>query len=91
MTRPVQVPLSERPGGQCHRQRPGLPVLVKHRAVLALGLDRAVAESPAHIVDPGHAGACGRPVPIMLSRVTSAASAARSSPSVPAGRIGSTR
>ena len=38
-----------------------------------------------------NAGAFGRPVPIMLSRVTSAASASSSMPSVPSGRIGSTR
>ena len=36
-------------------------------------------------------GGFGNPVPIMLSRVTSSASSSSLQPSVPSGRIGSTR
>src|SRR5208337_3918550 len=78
-----------------HRQHALFPVGVKDRLV-RLGLDRAKAVHAAHIVDRvGHAAAsCGdfaRPVPTMLSRVTSVASASSPHPSVPAGRIGTTR
>ena len=58
-----------------------------------LGHDTAVAGFAAE-VGKGRVGAHGwrgRPVPIIESRVTSAASASSPSASVPAGRIGSTR
>src|SRR5207237_7389281 len=57
-------------------------------------LDLAEAVHAAHVVHAVHDRACaadrGRPVPIMLSRVTSAASSCSLHPSVPAGRCGST-
>ena len=62
---------------------------------LALDPDRATIPQarPVVVAAPkGHGGgASGIAVPIMPSRVTSAASAASPRPSVPAGRIGSTR
>src|SRR6202044_1421674 len=61
---------------------------------IRLMLDFAKAVHAAHIVDAIHhatsLGCFGRPVPIMLSRVTSAASLSSLQPSVPAGRIGNT-
>ena len=67
--------------------------VVKHRLV-RLGLDLAEAVHAAHVVHAVHDGApgvLGKPVPIMESRVTSSASCSSLQPSVPAGRIGSTR
>src|SRR5579872_335170 len=77
------------------RQHPALPRLVEHRLV-RLRLDRPETMRAAHVVDRiGHAptssGRLARPVPTMLSRVTSVASRSSLQPSVPAGRIGSTR
>src|SRR6202044_262308 len=67
------------------------PWRVEYRLV-RLRLDFAEAVHAAHIVDAIHqpaSFACfGRPVPIMLSRVTNAASLSSLQPSVPAGRIG---
>src|SRR6195256_552079 len=66
---------------------------MKHRLV-RLGLDLAEAVHAAHVVHAIHDGApgvFGKPVPIMESRVTSSASCCSLQPSVPAGRIGSTR
>ena len=56
--------------------------------------DRAISESPAHVMHPCHAGASGlraSPVPIMLSRLTRAVSSSSLIPSEPSGRMGSTR
>src|ERR1700722_10756740 len=62
--------------------------------LVPLGLDFAEAVHAAHIVDAVHhrtSPAClGSPVPIMQSRVTSAASFSSLQPSVPLGRIGNT-
>ena len=70
------------------------PVAVKHRLV-RLGHNRAKALGAAHVMRAVHQavspGCFGRPVPIMLSRVTSSASCSALQPSVPSGRIGSTR
>src|SRR5579872_4394403 len=70
-----------------------LPGSVKHRLV-RLRLDFAEAVHAAHVVNAVHQAASfgffASPVPIMLSRVTSAASFSSLQLSVPAGRIGST-
>ncbi len=66
---------------------------MEHRLV-RLGLDLAEPVHAAHVVDAVHDGApgvFGNPVPIIESRVTSSASCSSLQPSVPAGRIGSTR
>src|SRR5271155_4624222 len=90
----------ERPqGGVAHRPRHRrhslFPGHVKYRLV-GFGHDRAEAVHAAHVVDRvGHrvtsGGDFGSPVPTMLSRVTSWASRSSLQPSVPAGRIGTTR
>ena len=69
-----------------------LPSGVEDRLV-RLRRDRAEALRAAEIVRAVHAvpGESGSPVPIMESRVTSAASSSSLQPSVPAGRIGTTR
>src|ERR1700743_183527 len=66
---------------------------MKSRLVL-FGLDLAETVHAAHVVNAVHDGApgvFGKPVPIMESRVTISASCASLQPSVPLGRIGSTR
>src|SRR5258705_7137091 len=66
---------------------------MKHRLV-RLGIDLAETVHAAHVVDAIHGGApgvLGNPVPIIESRVTSSASCCSLQPSVPSGRIGSTR
>src|SRR6195256_902932 len=66
---------------------------MKHRLV-RLDLDLAEAVHAAHVVHAIHDGAFGvfgKPVPIMESRVTKSASCCSLQPSVPSGRIGSTR
>src|ERR1700736_138492 len=76
-----------------HRQHAALPFGMKHRLV-RLGLDLAETIHAAHVVDAIHDGApgfFGNPVPIMESRVTSSASCCSLQPSVPWGRIGSTK
>ena len=92
--RHVDVPAA----GHSHRQRDRegapLPFGVKHRLV-RLGLHRTGPRDAAHVVRAVHqatsCGCFGKPVPIMLSRVTRSASRSSLQPSVPAGRIGSTR
>ena len=86
-------------GDHGHAKRPALPGLLEHeltvvarerRLVAEGGVDRGqVAGSWAHLT----AGwlALGTAVPIMQSRVTIAASSFSLQPSVPSGRIGSTR
>src|SRR5689334_7651278 len=66
---------------------------MEHRFI-RLDVDLAEAVHAAHVVHAVHDGApgvLGKPVPIIESRVTSAASCSSLHPSVPAGRIGSTR
>src|SRR5437868_15478472 len=66
---------------------------MEHRLV-RLCLDRAETIHAAHVVHAIHDGApgvFGNPVPIIESRVTSSASCCSLHPSVPSGRIGSTR
>ena len=91
--RHVDVPAA----GHCHRQRDRerapLPFGMKHRLV-QLRFDLAKAVHAAHVVHAIHGqppGLFGNPVPIMESRVTSSASFSSLQPSVPFGRIGSTR
>ena len=77
------------PGGaerDRHREHAPLPLGVERRLV-GLGHDRAEAVRAAHVVRAVHS----TPVPIIASRVTMPASRSSSQPSVPAGRIGTTR
>src|SRR5580698_6182795 len=79
--------------GAIERHRATFPWGVEHRLVL-LRLNLTEAVHAAHVVNAVHHAAscacCGKPVPIMQSRVTSAASLSSLQPSVPAGRIGNT-
>ncbi len=89
----VDVPAARH--GHGHRQREGaaFPLLVKRRLV-GLGHDRAEAVLAAEVLPTVHCksvGDFGRPVPIIESRVTRSASFSSLQPSVPAGRIGTTR
>ncbi len=92
--RHVDVPAAGARHRHRQRKRSALPVAVKHRFV-RLGHDGAKPLGPAHVMRTVHQaaspGCFGRPVPIMLSRVTSSASCSALQPSVPLGRIGSTR
>ena len=79
--------------GALHREHAPFPSLMERRLV-GLDFDFAEAVHPAHVVDAvGHARSAdlGKPVPIIESRVTSAASSSALKPAVPDGRIGSTR
>src|ERR1700722_8362403 len=76
-----------------HREHAAFPFLVKGR-LIRLSLDLAEAVHAAHVVHAVHdgdPGVLGKPVPIMESRVTSSTSCSSLQPSVPLGRIGSTR
>src|SRR5579863_8060982 len=90
----VDGPGADRPHGAVERQAAAFPGGMKHRLVF-FRLDFAEAVHAAHVVNAVHQatspGDFGRLVPIMLSRVTKAASFSSPQPSVPAGRIGSTR
>src|SRR4051812_48923055 len=82
-------------GAHCayHRQHARFPFGMKHRLV-RLGLNFTKTVHAAHVVNAVHDGArgvLGNPVPIIESRVTSSASCCSLQPSVPSGRIGSTR
>ena len=95
---PRMPALVDRPGTECSAgqrdaERPLLPFRMKVWFVF-LRRDRTEAHLPTKIMWPIHARTSddnGRPVPIIESRVTSLASASSSSPSVPAGRRGTTR
>ena len=84
--------------GRAHREREreraALPLGVED-GLVGLGLDRPEAVHAAHVVDAVHdataSGRAARPVPIIESRVTSAARSSSLQPSVPSGRIGTTR
>ncbi len=82
-----------------HAKRPALPRLLEHELAVVARERHPVAEGG---VDPGQVArscahliagwlAVGTAVPIMQSRVTIAASSSSLQPSVPSGRIGSTR
>ncbi len=89
----VYRPQAEIAHGAIHGEDPAFPRRVKHR-LIRLGLDLAEAVHAAHVVDAVHGAspaARARPVPIMESRVTRLASFSSPHPSVPAGRIGTTR
>src|SRR5262245_58108008 len=79
-----------------HREREGalFPFAVKDRFV-RLRLDRTMTVRSAKVLTAVHFamsfGDFGKPVPIMESRVTSSASFSSLQPSVPSGRMGSTR
>src|SRR5262245_31697863 len=80
--------------GALHREHAPFPGRVEHRLV-RLRLDLAEAVHAAHVVHAVHqatsSGRLAKPVPIIESRVTSCARRVSLQPSVPAGRIGSTR
>src|SRR5215510_7900903 len=90
----VDIPGTSVCHGSLHSEHAALPRSVEHRLAF-FDFDFAEAVHAAHIVHAVHQrtslGFLGRPVPIMESRVTSSASFSSLQPSVPAGRIGSTR
>src|SRR5687768_2643225 len=90
----IDVPCPRRADGAVHGHHGGFPALVKDRFV-ALWDDFAETVHPAHVMDAIHQetslGIFGKPVPIIESRVTRWASFSSLQPSVPAGRIGTTR
>src|SRR3954467_11626048 len=89
----IDVPRAQRAGAERHPRRPLPPLGMEDRFVL-LGAHGAEAHHAAEILRAVHAappGARARPVPIIESRVTRSASRASLQPSVPAGRIGTTR
>src|SRR6185437_1935413 len=91
--RSIDVEGAGRAHGPHHRQHAAFPPRMEHRLV-RLDLDLAETIHAAHVVHAVHdgtPGVFGKPVPIMLSRVTSSASFSSLQPSVPLGRIGSTR
>ncbi len=92
--RHIDVPAAHGARGEGDRKDAALPIAVEHRLVL-LGLDGAHALHAAHVVRAVHAppppGTATIPVPIIASRVTMSASASALHPSVPSGRMGSTR
>ena len=93
----VDVPCAERAGGERQRQRARLPRGMEQLA-LRLGHDPAVAGLAAEVGvgDVAHdcaprPGSSARPVPIIESRVTSAARSSSDRSSLPGGRCGITR
>ena len=79
------------PAVERHAERPPLPGGVETGLVL-FGRDRPEPHLPAEILRPVHAGSPRQlPVPIIASRLTSSASCSSLQPSVPSGRIGTTR
>src|SRR5207244_10299090 len=76
----IEIPQAGAAHRQRQRKRAALPCFVKSRLV-GLGRDRSEILHAAHVVHAVHArsassrtGGWGRPIPIMESRVTSAAS-----------------
>ena len=94
--RHVEIPASGRAHRERERKHPRFPHGVEHLA-LRLRHDRSEAALPAEIrvADIMHvqtpAALRARPVPIIESRVTNAASASSAHPWVPGGRCGITR
>src|SRR5215471_12683428 len=95
----IDVVLPAAEGRHHHSEDTAFPIVVKHRLV-RLRPDRPEAVHSAKIVNAVHGDALlccdqgGGPaiaVPIIASRVTQAASRSSLQPSVPAGRIGSTK
>src|SRR4051794_27861293 len=90
----------EVPGpGRAHRkgqtESPALPIRVEP-GLVGLRLDRAEAHHAPKILRAIHEAPTlselsAKPVPIMESRVTRSASASSLQPSVPSGRIGTTK
>ena len=77
---------ARRAHGEHEREHAALPAGVERRLV-GLGHDRPEAVHAAHVVRAVHS----TPVPIIASRVTSPASSSSLKPSLPGGRIGTTR
>src|SRR5262252_5925159 len=95
MAKRIEVPQAA-PGSQYARERvhPSLPALVEC-GLVGLVSNRPHALHAAHVMDAVHAGfsvapSLTRAVPIIESRVTSAANASSLRRSLPAGRSGST-
>jgi hypothetical protein len=87
----INVPGAQRAGCNDEPERALFPIGVEERFV-HFRVDRSEGHVAADIVRPVHGtDAFGRPVPIMESRVTRSASLSFDRPSVPAGRIGTTR
>ena len=91
----VEVPFAARGGSQSQGQCAPLPVAMEYR-LIRLRRDRAKAHHAAEVIGAIHdvalpfAGDSASPTPIMLSRVTSAASCSSLMPSVFSGRMGTT-
>ena len=86
----VDVPVTQGPDRQRQGKSAGVPGLLKDR-LIRFRQDSSMAEPAPHVVNAGHrCGSIGRPVPIMLSRVTNSASASSSIPALPDGRSGIT-
>ncbi len=90
----VDVPFAPRGQGPGERPDAPLPRFMEDRLVPFV-VHSAQAVLTAHVVDAVHgrppdAGSATRVTPTIVSRVTSAASASSLSPSLPAGRSGST-
>src|SRR5262249_46000217 len=89
----IEIPEFGDAGHHIEGERHALPTRVKH-PLIRFGHNRPKAVHAAHVGRAIHGsspGCLGRPVPIMLSRVTSSTSFPSLQPSVPAGRIGTTR
>ena len=96
MARLVDVPLSQHTGGQRHGEYAPLPFMMENRLFkLGLGSDRTESLAAAEIVPSPHgaarSGACADSTPIIAFRVTSLRNRSTRQPSVPAGRMGTTR
>src|SRR5205809_442954 len=95
VARHVDVPLAQEAGGERHAEDAAFPFVVEDRLV-PLGNDGPHPVHASEIMRAVHrraafAGAGTLATPIIASRVTSAANCSSLSPSVPAGRSGSTR
>src|SRR6185295_10178385 len=89
----VDIPSTRSRHGKGQREGAPLPSAMKDRFIL-LGTDGTKAHHATHVLCAVHdasAGDLASPVPIMLSRVTSADSLSSLQASAPAGRCGSTR
>src|SRR5690606_35139023 len=98
MPRGIEGPAPGGAHGECECEGPALPFGVEHRFV-PFRHHRSEALRAAEVLGAVHegwasarsAGVSGRPVPIIESRVTRSASISSLQPSVPSGRIGTTR
>ena len=96
MARLVDVPLSQHARCQGHGENSPFPIVMKNRLFrLGLRVDRTETLAAAEIVPSPHGATCSGgsagSTPIIEFRVTSLRNCSTLQPSVPAGRIGTTR